>query len=169
MRYAQIRQTDIANGPGIRVSLYVQGCNRHCPNCFNEETWDFNGGNPFTDELVNKLIEITNRDHIDGITILGGEPLEPENRKDVLELLKKLKSSLNEGKSIWLYSSFLYEEILKFDENILDYIDVLVDGPFVEDLKDLHLKFKGSSNQRTIDVPASLQSNTIVLHQFKKV
>ena len=123
MRFAQIRKTDIANGEGIRVSLYVQGCHRHCPNCFNPETWDFNGGEVFDDEIENILIELINQPHIVGLTILGGEPLEPENRKDISNLLKKVKQHC-QNKTIWLYSSYLYEEIEKFDEEILSYIDI---------------------------------------------
>lgn len=162
MRFAQIRKTDIANGEGIRVSLYVQGCHRHCPNCFNPETWDFNGGEVFDDEIENILIELINQPHIVGLTILGGEPLEPENRKDISNLLKKVKQHC-QNKTIWLYSSYLYEEIEKFDEEILSYIDILVDGPFVDELKDRKLRFRGSSNQRVIDVQLTLKKQEIVL------
>ena len=164
MRFAQIRKTDIANGEGIRVSLYVQGCHRHCPNCFNPETWDFNGGEVFDDEIENILIELINQPHIVGLTILGGEPLEPENRKDISNLLKKVKQHC-QNKTIWLYSSYLYEEIEKFDEEILSYIDILVDGPFVDELKDRKLRFRGSSNQRVIDVQLTLKKQEIVLYK----
>ena len=162
MRFAQIRKTDIANGEGIRVSLYVQGCHRHCPNCFNPETWDFNGGEVFDDEIENILIELINQPHIVGLTILGGEPLEPENRKDISNLLKKVKQHC-QNKTIWLYSSYLYEEIEKFDEEILSYIDILVDGPFVDELKDRKLRFRGSSNQRVIDVKKTKKSGKVTL------
>ena len=163
MRFAQIRKTDIANGEGIRVSLYVQGCHRHCPNCFNPETWDFNGGEVFDDEIENILIELINQPHIVGLTILGGEPLEPENRKDISTLLKKDKQHC-QNKTIWLYSSYLYEEIEEFDEEILSYIDILVDGPFIDELKDRKLRFRGSSNQRIIDVQLTLKKQEIILY-----
>ena len=164
MRYAQIRKLDIANGEGVRVSLYVQGCHRHCLNCFNPETWDFSGGQDFDQDTEDTLIELINQPHVVGITILGGEPLEKENRPGIEKLLKRIKQDcLN--KTIWLYSSFLYEEIKDFDEEILPFIDVLVDGPFVEALKDRKLRFRGSSNQRLIDVQATLNNNEIVLYQ----
>lgn len=164
MKYAQIRKIDIANGEGVRVSLFVQGCHRHCPNCFNQETWDFAGGQEFDQEIEAKLIELVNQPHVVGITILGGEPLEEENRSDVVKLLKRLKENCP-GKTIWLYSAFLYEDILEFDVDVLSYLDVLVDGPFVDALKDRKLRFRGSSNQRIIDVQASLQANEIILHK----
>ena len=163
MRFAQIRETDIANGEGIRVSLYVQGCHRHCPNCFNPETWDFNGGKKFDGDTEEDLIGLINQPHIVGLTILGGEPLEAENRKDVSKLLKKVKQCC-QNKTIWLYTSFLYEEIEKFDEEILTYIDILVDGPFIDELKDRKLRFRGSSNQRIIDVQMTLKKQEIVLY-----
>lgn len=163
MRFSQIRKTDIANGEGIRVSLYVQGCHRHCPNCFNPETWDFMGGEEFNDEVEKSLIYLVNQPHIVGLTILGGEPLEPENRSDISKLLKKIKQCC-QNKSIWLYSSYLYEEIKEFDDKILQYLDILVDGPYIEALKNRKLRFRGSANQRVIDVQASLKSRDIVLY-----
>lgn len=163
MRYAQIRKTDIANGEGIRVSLYVQGCHRHCFNCFNQETWDFCGGEEFGADIEDVLIDLINRPHISGLTILGGEPLELENRNDVFKLLKRVKECCKD-KTIWLYSAFLYEDIKKFNVDILSYVDVLVDGPFVDELKDRKLRFRGSSNQRIIDVKNSLKNDTIVLY-----
>lgn len=163
MRFSQIRKTDIANGEGIRVSLYVQGCHRHCPNCFNPETWDFMGGEEFNDEVEKSLIYLVNQPHIVGLTILGGEPLEPENRSDISKLLKKIKQCC-QNKSIWLYSSYLYEEIKEFDDKILQYLDILVDGPYIEALKKRKLRFRGSANQRVIDVQASLKSGDIVLY-----
>ncbi len=168
MRYAQIREIDIANGPGIRVSLYTQGCHRHCPHCFNQETWDFTGGQLFTKTQEDALIALINRPHIKGFTILGGEPMEKENRKDVALLLKRIKEECPD-KSIWMYSSFLFEEIRDFEEHVIDYVDVIVDGPFVQDLKDLNLKFRGSSNQRIVDVPKSLESHSVVLYQFQEI
>ena len=162
MRYAQIREVDIANGQGIRVSLYTQGCSRHCPFCFNKETWDFKGGKAFTPELEEVLVELINKPHITGFTLLGGEPLEEENRDDVLKLLKHIKKECP-NKSIWVYSSFLYEEIIEWKQPLLDYVDVLVDGEFINDLKDMRLKFRGSSNQRIIDINKTKEDKQITL------
>lgn len=162
MRFAQIRDIDIANGPGIRVSLYVQGCHRHCPGCFNEETWNFSGGKTYGQEEEDDLVRLINRPHIAGLTVLGGEPMEKENRPDVLKLLKRVKQDCP-NKNIWVYTSFLYEEVENFEEPILDYVDVLVDGMFIEKLKDPRLHFRGSSNQRLIDVPKTKEAGKIVL------
>lgn len=164
MRYAQIREIDVANGPGIRVSLYTQGCRRHCPFCFNEETWDFNGGLPFTEKEEDAIITLVNKPHIAGLTILGGEPMEKESRPAILHLLKRVRKECP-NKNIWLYSSFLYEDFKNFDEPILDYIDVLVDGMFINDLKDPHLRFRGSSNQRLINIPETKAKGEIVLFE----
>jgi len=160
MRYALIREQDIANGPGIRVSLYVQGCRQHCPGCFNSETWDFHGGKEYTQKEEDAIVRLLNREHIRGLTVLGGEPLEKENQEAVLHLVKRVKEECP-LKTIWLYTSFSYEEIC--DNPIMEYIDVLVDGQFIESLKSPHLYFKGSSNQRTIDVPSSREKGAIVL------
>ncbi len=156
MRYAQIRKCDIANGAGIRTSLYVQGCSRHCKGCFNQETWDFEGGNPWTKEIEDEYISLIGKPHIVGTTILGGEPLEPQTRADLLVLLRRIRSTYP-NKTIWIYTSYLYEELLDECSDILAQIDVLVDGKFVEELKDLSLKFRGSSNQRVIDVKKSIE------------
>ncbi|MDD6350770.1 anaerobic ribonucleoside-triphosphate reductase activating protein [Intestinibaculum porci] len=164
MRYAQIREIDVANGPGIRVSLYTQGCRRHCPFCFNEETWDFNGGLPFTEKEEDAIITLVNKPHIAGLTILGGEPMEKESRPAILHLLKRVRKECP-NKNIWLYSSFLYEDFKNFDEPILDYVDVLVDGMFINDLKDPHLRFRGSSNQRLINIPETKAKGEIVLFE----
>lgn len=164
MRYAQIREIDVANGPGIRVSLYTQGCRRHCPFCFNEETWDFNGGLPFTEKEEDAIITLVNKPHIAGLTILGGEPMEKESRPAILHLLKRVRKECP-NKNIWLYSSFLYEDFKNFDEPILDYVDVLVDGMFINDLKDPHLRFRGSSNQRLINIPETKAKGKIVLFE----
>ncbi len=164
MRYAQIREIDVANGPGIRVSLYTQGCRRHCPFCFNEETWDFNGGLPFTEKEEDAIVTLVNKPHIAGLTILGGEPMEKESRPAILHLLKRVRKECP-NKNIWLYSSFLYEDFKNFDEPILDYVDVLVDGMFINDLKDPHLRFRGSSNQRLINIPETKAKGEIVLFE----
>ena len=150
MRYAQIRKTDISNGTGIRTSLFVQGCTRKCKGCFNPETWDFEGGHEWNEQAEEEFLTLTAGEHIAGATILGGE------------LLRKLKERCPE-KNIWMYSSYLFEEIMEFDPKVLQYLDVLVDGPFVEEKKDLNLRFRGSSNQRVIDVKASLESKTVIL------
>ena len=167
MRYAQIRQIDIANGEGIRVSLYVQGCHQHCLNCFNPETWDFCGGKEFDQQIADELIKLINQPHINGVTILGGEPLEKENRYDVADLLKRIKKECPD-RTVWLYSAFLYEKIQEFDVLILPYIDVLVDGPYVDHLSERKLRFRGSSNQRIIDVQTSLKQNKVVLYQSSR-
>ncbi len=160
MRYAQIRKCDVANGAGIRTSLYVQGCSRHCKGCFNPETWDFAGGKLWTKAVEKEFLELIGKPHIVGVTILGGEPLEPQTRMDILELLKVIRSQYPK-KNIWIYSSYLYEELLEECLEILQNIDILVDGMFVEELKDAKLKFRGSSNQRVIDVQKSLQIQKI--------
>lgn len=164
MRYAQIREIDIANGTGIRTSLYVQGCSRHCKGCFNAETWSFEGGNPFDEQTKEDFIRLTGRSHIVGATILGGEPMEPVNRAEVTSLCKELKEKYP-NKTIWLYSSYKFEELQKDNCEILKYIDVLVDGEFVEELKDLRLKFRGSSNQRILDIKKSMKEERAVLFE----
>ncbi len=160
MRYAQIRSCDIANGAGIRTSLYIQGCSRHCKGCFNQETWDFEGGKPWTKEIEDEYISLIGKPQIVGTTILGGEPLEPQTREDLLVLVKRIRSTYP-NKTIWIYSSYLYEELLEECREILEQIDVLVDGMFVEELRDLSLKFRGSSNQRVIDVNVSLKKQEV--------
>ena len=170
MNYADIKQYDVANGPGIRISLFVSGCNHHCKGCFNKETWDFNYGTPFTDETIDTIINYLNSPHIAGLTLLGGEPMEPVNQKALLPLLRKVRTTYPD-KNIWCFSGFLFDkEILeKMYENVpetkemLSYIDVMVDGKFVEELKNVNLRFKGSSNQRTIMVQESLKKGEIVL------
>ena len=161
MRYNKIRKMDISNGPGIRVSIFMQGCTFHCKNCFNPETHDFNLGKEFTDETIDKIIEYAKLDHIVGLSILGGEPLHPKNIEGTTKLAKKFKS-VYPDKSIWVWSGFLYDENLKGLE-ILNYIDVLVDGVYKDELHDFRLKYRGSSNQRVINVPKSMKSKEIVL------
>lgn len=168
MKYATIKKYDIANGPGVRVSLFVSGCNHHCKGCFNEEAWDFNYGNCFTDETIDEIIEALKPDYIKGLSLLGGEPFEHINQQGLLPLLKKVKE-LYPNKTIWAYSGFLYEELLKMKyketQEILDLIDVLVDGKFDIDLKDPLLYFRGSSNQRIIDMNETRKNKQIVLHE----
>lgn len=170
MNYADIKQYDVANGPGIRVSLFVSGCCHHCKNCFNEIAWDFNYGKPFTEETVELILSYMSPSYVKGLTLLGGEPFEPANQKGLVPLLKRVREAYPD-KSVWCFTGFLFDkEILegmypKLPETkeMLSLIDVLVDGRFEEDKKDLSLRFKGSSNQRTILVPQSLSSGEIVL------
>lgn len=168
MKYATIKKHDIANGPGVRVSLFVSGCNHHCKGCFNEEAWDFNYGKCFNEETINEIIDALNKDYINGLSLLGGEPFELVNQQGLLPLLKKVKE-LYPDKTIWAYSGFTYEELLKMKyeetKEILNLIDVLVDGKFDEDLKDPLLYFRGSSNQRIIDMSKTRKNNKIVLHE----
>ena len=168
MNYAQIRHYDVANGPGVRVSIFVSGCHHHCEGCFNSEAWDFNYGNDFTEDTIQEIIEAMNHDYITGLSLLGGEPFELINQKGLLPLLKKVKEVYPE-KTIWAYSGYLYDELKEMDypetKEILSLIDVLVDGKFVESLKDPNLYFRGSSNQRVIDMKKTLKSKKIVLHE----
>lgn len=160
MRYNTIRQLDIANGPGCRVSLFVQGCSFNCPGCFNSVAKDFSGGKEFSQQSLDALFACAEPKHISGLSILGGEPLHPRNRTDVLDLVKKFKSKYPD-KTVWLWTGFLWEEVA---EDLLDSsVDVVVDGRFVEDLKDLRLKYRGSSNQRVINVKASTANNPVLL------
>ena len=162
MYYAQIRRSDTANGPGVRVSLFVSGCTHNCKGCFNKEQQSFTYGNIFTQEEENKIIELVKREGIRGINILGGEPMQQIMDSTLVNLLKRIKSETN--KSIWPWSGYLYEDIIadKKRLEILKYVDVLVDGQFKEQLKDIRLKHRGSSNQRIIDVQQSLKNNVII-------
>lgn len=161
MRYNKIRKMDISNGPGIRVSIFMQGCTFNCKNCFNKETHDFNGGKEFTDEVIEKVIKLAEPDEIKGLSILGGEPLHPKNIEGTTKLAKKFKS-VYKDKNIWLWTGFLFDKNLK-DFEILNYIDVLVDGVYKDELHDFRLKYRGSSNQRVIDVKKSLKEDKIIL------
>lgn len=173
MNYGEIKNCDIANGEGVRVSLFVSGCTHHCKNCFNAETWDFGFGKPFTKETEDSIIEMLRPDYIDGFSLLGGEPFEPQNQRALLPFLKRIKSELP-NKTIWCYSGYLFDKELLSDsrarcectDEMLLLIDVLVDGEFVQDLYDIMLTFRGSSNQRIIDVKKSLESDSIVLHKL---
>ena len=161
LRYNKIRKMDISNGPGIRVSIFMQGCTFNCKNCFNKETHDFNGGKEFTDETIDKVIELAKPDYIVGLSILGGEPLHPKNIEGTTKLAKKFKS-VYPDKNIWVWSGFLFDKnIINFE--ILNYIDVLVDGVYKDELHDFTLKYRGSSNQRVIDVKKSLKTNNVEL------
>ena len=169
MKYANIKYFDVANGEGIRTSLFVSGCTHHCKGCFNEVAWDFQYGQDFTEEVENKIIDSLKPYYIAGLTLLGGEPMEKANQKGLVNLVKKVKQIYPE-KTIWCFTGYLFEDLLdggkqrtEYTEQLLNNIDVIVDGKFIEELKDLTLKFKGSSNQRTINVPESLKQNKIVL------
>ena len=161
MRYGQIRQYDIANGPGIRTSIFVTGCSLKCKNCFNKDYQDPNYGNLWIEENTLQIVNYLKKDEISGLTILGGEPF--ENAIDLIEIIKKIKEQID--KPIWIYSGYIYEILIKdpIHKKLLEEVDVLVDGPFIDSLKDLTLKFKGSANQRIIDVNASLANNSIIL------
>ncbi len=161
MRYNKIRKMDISNGEGIRVSIFMQGCSFNCEGCFNKETHDFNSGIEFTNDTINRILELASKDYIVGLSILGGEPLHPKNIEGTTLLAKKFKAKYPD-KTIWVWSGFLFDKDLK-DKEILKYIDVLIDGQFKIDLYSPKLKWKGSSNQRVIDVKESLKNNKIVL------
>ena len=170
MHYATIKNCDIANGPGVRVSLFVSGCTHRCPGCFNEIAWDFGYGEEFTQNTIDSILNMLKPAHIKGLTLLGGEPFEPENQPAIVELLRQVKATYPE-KSIWAFSGYLFDKDIlagklgpwETTKEYLSYLDVLVDGPFVMAKKDLSLRFRGSSNQRLIDVPKSLHSGSVVL------
>lgn len=170
MNYADIKQYDVANGPGVRISLFVSGCTHRCPNCFNEVAWDFNYGKPFTEETIQQIIDYLEPSYIWGLTLLGGEPMERSNQQGLLPLLRKVRDRYP-NKSIWCFSGYLFDEDIvgrmmkdwPETEEILSYIDVMVDGEFIEAKKDLTKRFKGSANQRTIDVQASLKEGRVVI------
>lgn len=170
MRYAQIRKLDISNGEGVGVSLFVQGCSFHCKDCFNKETWDYEDGNEWTNKARNIFLKLINRPYITRISFLGGDPLYSKNLDEILDLCKTIKSKYKD-KKIWLYSGYTFESIFNSNnidmlkrQEILKYIDILVDGQFVTELKDLKLKFKGSLNQQIINIQESLKENKIILY-----
>lgn len=171
MNYAEIKYCDIANGIGVRTSLFVSGCNRHCKDCFNKEAQDFNYGNTFTEEVEDGIINSLKEKYIDGLTVLGGEPFEPANQGGVLKLLMRVVNECPD-KSIWVFTGYeLDKDILNekshiytpYIEMLLTCIDVLVDGPFIAEKKDISLRFRGSSNQRIINIPKTLELGKIVL------
>lgn len=172
MNYLEIKKYDIANGPGVRISLFVSGCTHHCKGCFNPESWDFKAGREFTEETIEEIIKDLKPDYIKGLTLLGGEPFEPANQKALLPLVKKVKEVYPE-KNIWAFSGYLFDKQIldfmakkyDFTKEFISYIDVLVDGEFHEEEKDLSIVYRGSRNQRIIDVPKSLASKKIVLHE----
>lgn len=174
MNYGRIKTFDVANGEGIRVSLFVSGCRNHCKGCFNEETWDFNHGEEFTLDTINYIIQQLKPSKVKGLTILGGEPLEPENQMELLRLLTRAKGEYPD-KDVWIYTGFTWDELTvascRAHTELLPYIlkltDVLVDGKYVESLRDLRLQFRGSSNQRIINVQESLKNIEIVLHELE--
>ncbi|MBR3841241.1 MAG: anaerobic ribonucleoside-triphosphate reductase activating protein [Erysipelotrichales bacterium] len=163
MRYNKIRKMDISNGPGVRISIFLQGCEFHCKNCFNPETHDFEGGREFSDESIQKVLDLCGLEYIVGLSILGGEPMHPRNIEGTTKLAKAFKEKYP-NKTIWSWSGFLFDRDLK-DKEVMKYIDVLVDGPYVDELHNPTLRWKGSSNQRVIDVQKSLASNTVVLYE----
>ena len=175
MYYGEIKKCDIANGPGVRVSLFVSGCRNHCPGCFNKETWDFCYGKPFTTETKDHIMELLKPDYIEGFSLLGGEPFEPENQRELVKLIRRMRKECPD-KDIWMYSGFTVNEDLipggrKYTEvtdEILGNIDILVDGKFEEDLKDISLKFRGSRNQRIIDMKKSKEKGQLVLSDLNK-
>lgn len=170
MNYADIKRIDVANGPGVRVSLFVSGCTHHCEGCFNPETWDFHYGKPFTEKEIDEIMEYLKPDYIKGLSLLGGEPFEFNNQQGLLPLLRRVKSTYPE-KDLWCYTGYDFEKdirdkmMLNWSETreMLTYIDILVDGEFVATKKDLSLRFRGSSNQRIIDVKKTLDKGEIVL------
>ena len=164
MHYNKIRKMDISNGPGVRVSLFLQGCAFHCKNCFNPETWDFDEGKEFTDEVVEHILDLCDKDHIQGLSILGGEPLHPKNIEGTTRLAKAFKERFP-NKTIWVWSGFLYEDYVS-KQDIINYIDVLVDGQYEDDLHDFTLKFRGSSNQRLIDIKKSIKEKKVVIYDL---
>lgn len=170
MNYADIKQYDVANGLGIRVSLFVSGCTHHCKNCFNKETWDFQYGNPFTEEEIQKILDYLKPSYVSGLSLLGGEPFEPENQEGLLPLVRQVKEVYPE-KDIWCYTGYLLDkdicgkmlEQVPETRELLSYIDIIVDGPFVEERKNLKIRFRGSDNQRIIDVKKTREAGKIIL------
>ena len=176
MNYGQVYYNDVANGVGCRTAFFVSGCTHHCKGCFNEMTWDFSYGVPYTKEVEDELVESLKPDHIAGLTILGGEPMEIVNQKEIRPLLERIKREVPKA-TIWIYSGYLWEELTDPDnkrchgedtDTILSMTDILVDGEFVEDKRNLMLRFRGSSNQRIIDVQKTLKAGEIVLSKYNE-
>ena len=172
MNYGNVKYYDIANGTGVRTSLFVSGCRVHCPLCFNQITWDFKYGKEFTEEVEDRIVESLNDDYIEGLSILGGEPFEPENQERLILLLRKVRNRYKDSKTIWMYSGYLFDKDLKpedgrkhtkYTNEIFSLIDILVDGPFINEKKRLDLNFRGSSNQRIIDMKETLKQGKVIL------
>jgi len=163
MKYNKIRKMDIADGPGVRVSIFLQGCEFHCKNCFNPETWDFEGGKEFTDETINRVLELCENPNISGLSILGGEPMHPTNIEGTTKLAKAFKQKFPE-KTLWAWSGFLFDKWVK-DKEVAKYLDVLVDGQYIDEKRNPTLKWCGSENQRVIDVQKSLKEGKIILFE----
>ena len=161
MKYNKIRKMDISDGPGVRVSIFMQGCAFNCKNCFNQETHDFNGGKEFTDETIDKILKLGENENITGLSILGGEPMHPKNIDGTAKLAKAFKEKFP-NKSVWAWTGFQFDKDLQ-NKEALKYIDVLVDGQYVDELRNPKLKWCGSSNQRVIDVQESLKENKVIL------
>ena len=174
MNYGEIKNFDIANGEGVRVSLFVSGCTHHCKNCFNKDTWSFDYGEPFTKETEDKIIKELTPDYISGLSLLGGEPFEPSNQEGLIKLLRRVNAELP-YKNIWCYTGYLFDKELlgnsrarcEYTDEMLSYIDVLVDGEFVQELYSITLQFRGSSNQRIIDVKKSLAEGKVIEYKPK--
>lgn len=159
MKYNIVRKMDISNGPGVRVSVFMQGCEFHCKNCFNPETWSFENGKDFTQGTINEVLDLCNQDYIKGLSILGGEPMHPKNIEGTTKLAKAFKEKYP-NKNLWMWSGFQFDKDLK-DKEVMKYVDVLVDGRYVDEMHNPKLKWRGSSNQRVIDVQKSLKENKI--------
>jgi anaerobic ribonucleoside-triphosphate reductase activating protein len=174
MHYANVKTCSIENGVGVRTSLFVSGCTHRCKNCFNSEAWDFDYGNPFDEASQAMVIETLKPGYVKGLTVLGGEPMEPENQLALLPFLKRVRQEVP-GKDIWVYTGDVYEELLdgprttEVTRALLDLVDVLVDGPFVEHLKDITLKFRGSSNQRIIDLATTRETGVVTAWHDKPI
>ena len=166
MNYEKIDKCSVSNGLGVRTVLWVSGCNIHCKNCHNQSTWDFNSGIPFTDDTMQEILYDLSKTYIKGLTLSGGHPLDPHNAPEVLKIVKRVKMVFP-NKDIWIYSGYEWENIIKDEtlRKILKYTDVLVDGAYIDELRDISLAFRGSSNQRIIDVPKSLEQNKVILWQ----
>ena len=175
MNYGEIKKCDIANGEGVRTSLFVSGCTHHCKGCFNPDTWDFSFGRPYTADTEQEIIDSLKPEYIDGLSLLGGEPFEPANQRELVKLLRRVRAELPK-KNVWCYTGYLFDtELLspsrarcEYTDEMLSMIDILVDGEFVEAKKNISLAFKGSENQRIIDVQKSLASGDVVLYELTK-
>ena len=176
MNYGEIKNCDIANGEGVRVSLFVSGCTHHCKGCFNPQTWDFAYGEPYTEETENQLMELLAPDYIDGLTLLGGEPMEPSNQRELVKLVRRVHAELP-GKSVWCFTGYTLEDDLlpgcvsrarcEVTDELLSMLDVLIDGEFIEAQKNISLRFRGSDNQRIIDVQKTFSAGACVLWESK--